>query len=89
MKKKKEDKVAKTTKGLRLPAKMYDKIAYVTGSDIEDFHGKEWAGKFHKAFGIGTCSIVMEKGAQRIGIYYHDYIRFADVVDYNRPTYFD
>lgn len=74
----------------RLKPKYYKDIAYVTGDDIKKFHSKEWVKKYTKAAGYGNTGIIVtENGKQVFGIYWSDYQRFANVVDYGTPTYWD
>lgn len=83
-------------KRVRLTARIYDKVPYVLSDDIKKFHGAAWYKKYVKAAGPGnTCMVVPAndpshgKKKYQIGIYFWDYERFADVVDFNIPTYFD
>ena len=83
-------------KRIRLKPRMFQCIPYVLWSDIKNFHGKMWVKKYVKVSGPGnTCMIVPandpshNKNKQQIGIYIWDYERFADVVDFSLPTYFD
>lgn len=71
-------------------------LKYVLFDDIKKFHDKNWVKKYIKASGpANTCAIIPANDKShglkedQIGIYYHDYLRFADVVDYNIPTYWD
>ncbi len=88
-------KKIKTKKHSRLPRRRYAGVEFVFKSDIEELHGKEWSDKFAKAFGINTQIMIPPNypgnstGENLAGIFYDDYERFADVVDYNKPTYFD
>lgn len=82
--------------GDRVKSRKYNGIEYVLGQDIKKFHGSEWCKKYNKASGYAnTCMCVPandpshNKSREQIAIYYWDYIRFANVVDYNKPTYFD
>lgn len=69
-----------------MKGKHHGGFAYTTRADVERFHGVEWANKLFKAMGIGTCPVIDgEPGA----VFHHDYLRFADVVDSGKPTYFD
>jgi hypothetical protein len=85
----KKDKNKKTEK--RLSPRKIDGMSfqYVTMNDIVDFHGEKWANKWGKAFGIGTVGVVTENGKKVFAYYYHDYKRFADLVDNGTPTYWD
>lgn len=80
------------------PGKKKDKlgsIEYVLAKDIEELHGKAWAKKYAKIAGVNTCPVVPAQdpshklSKQQVGIYMHDYLRFADALDKNKPTYFD
>jgi hypothetical protein len=80
----------------RLTAREYDGIHYVLGSDIVKFHGKKWAKKYTDVAGPGNTGIIVpanhpshKKRKYQFGIYMWDYERFADVVDFGTPTYFD
>jgi hypothetical protein len=80
----------------RLEPRVYQNIEYVLWKDIVKFHCKKWSNKYNKAAGpANTCIVVPANDpshwlpTEQIGIYYHDYKRFADVVDYNNPTYWD
>ena len=83
------------SKSNRLAPRMFHDIEYVLGEDIQNFHGKIWTKKYDKAAGVNTCMIVPandpshEKPEEQIAIYYWDYTRFADLVDFNKPTYWD
>ena len=88
---KKKNKAPLLGKGDRLAAKQepgYDGYGYVFADDVDERHGKRWATKFWKAFGPGNTCPVIGTGS-RMAIYHHDYLRFADVVDYKMVTYFD
>lgn len=77
-------------KNKRLKPKLEGDIEYVTWKMITAHHGEEWAEKWNKAAGEGnTMTMVEEDGEQAGGIFMEDYQRFADVVDYNKPTYWD
>lgn len=80
----------------RLSPRNYNGIEYILGSDIRKFHGKMWTERWSKLFGVGNTGLVIPAGdpshkkkTNQFGIYYHDYIRFANLLDYNIPTYFD
>lgn len=77
-------------KNKRLTPKTIHDIKYVTWKMVVTHHGEEWAKKWSKAAGEGnTMVMVKEDGKDVGGIYVEDYERFADVVDYNKPTYWD
>ena len=90
-------KAANETKGIkRLEPRVYHKTPYVLDADIRKLHGATWFKKFVKAAGPGNTMMIIpandpshKKSRQQIGMYMWDYERFADVVDFNRPTYFD
>ena len=78
----------------RLKARVFSDIPYVHFTSIQKFHGKEWADKWAKAFGVGTGLYIppKERGKNKLeeyAIYYWDYERFADRVDKSKETYFD
>jgi hypothetical protein len=78
----------------RIEPRTYNGFDYVTDKDIIDFHGVEWHKKFAQFFGAGNTGLrVPAKEAQTqddaFGIYYWDYERYADLVDYDAETYFD
>jgi len=80
----------------RLPFREYNNITYVTFEDIEKFHSKEWVKKFWEVAGPGNTMMIIPandpshgKKKPVTGMYSWDYLRFADVVDFKRPTYFD
>lgn len=74
-------------KNKRLKPETWHEIPYLEFTEIEKFHGKEWYKKWAKAFGPGnTCPVIDNKSAC---CYFWDYERFADVVDYNKETYWD
>jgi len=77
--------------------------SYVLYRDIEEFHGEEWYKKFTAQMRGSTCPCVDKADAEEnehefvpvegypwmSAVYSWDYERFADAIDYNRPTYFD
>ncbi|MBC8395195.1 MAG: hypothetical protein H8E05_00700 [Bacteroidetes bacterium] len=74
----------------RLKPKTIHDIEYVTRKMVVAHHGEEWAKKWSKAAGEGNTMIMVEEGGEQVGgILVEDYERFADVVDYNEPTYWD
>lgn len=78
------------SKNKRIAPKYYKNIPYITFDDIKSFYPAKWVIKFNKAFGNGnTCPIVEENGQSIPAIYYWDYERFADLVDFGKKTYFD
>ena len=83
-------------KRVRLKPRMFDNVSYVLSADIRKFHGPAWFKKYVKAAGpANTCIVVPAndpshgKNKEQIGIYMWDYERFADVVDFSLPTYWD
>jgi len=80
----------------RLKSRKYDGISYVLFEDIQKLHGKRWTEKYEKVAGPGnTCVVVPANDkshnlpSDQIGIYMWDYERFANCVDFNKPTYWD
>ncbi len=74
----------------RLTPKIAHGTEYVTWKMIVAHHGKEWAEKWSKAAGDGNTLMGVEEDGRIVGgVYMSDYERFADVVDHNKPTYFD
>lgn len=89
-------KIKKESKPKRLLPREYDGIQYVLYKDIVKLHGSKWAKKYCKVAGPGnTCAVIPAnhpshgKRKYQTGIYMWDYERFADVVDFGIPTYFD
>jgi hypothetical protein len=83
-------------KRVRLKPRMFQCISYVLSSDIKSFHGATWFKKYVKVSGpANTCAVIPAndpshgKNKEQIGIYMWDYERFADVVDFSLPTYWD
>ncbi len=78
-----------------LRSRSFDSIEYVLFSDIDKFHGKKWAKRFGKLLFGSTCVLVPagdpshKQKKEQIGIYYWDYVRFRDLIDKKRPTYWD
>lgn len=70
----------------RLPPNIHNHIYYVEMEKVEKFHGKKWFKKFSIGAGANTCPVIPNKG---VCMYFHDYERFADLVDFNKPTYWD
>lgn len=62
---------------------------YVLVQDMIKLHGDEWVGKWNRFFGVGTCPFVKYKGKFEPGIFFHDYVRFANAVDFGTHTYWD
>ena len=76
--------------GLVAPRTTPSGIEYVTHKMIVAHHGEEWAEKWSKAAGDGNTMVVVEEDGKKVGgTYFHDYERFARVVNYGTPTYFD
>ena len=76
--------------GLVAPRTTPSGIEYVTHKMIVAHHGEEWAEKWNKAAGDGNTMVVVEEDGKKVGgTYFHDYERFARVVNYGTPTYFD
>lgn len=80
----------------RLICREYQGIKYVTFEDIKKCHSTEWCKKFWKVAGPGNTMMIVPandpshgKKEEVIGMYSWDYMRFADVVDFAKPTYFD
>jgi hypothetical protein len=74
----------------RLTPRTVINIDYVTHKMMLAYHGKEWTTKFNKAIGDGNTMIMVEEDGEQVGgIFVEDYERFADAVDYNKPTYWD
>ena len=80
----------------RLKPRNYSGISYVLYQDILKLHGKKWTEKYKKIAGPGnTCMIVPANDlshnlpSDQIGIYFWDYMRFADSLDFNKSTYWD
>jgi hypothetical protein len=71
------------------PPEGINTFRYVTYEDIKAFHGADWAKKFAKEHYGSTGGVIEKDGKQIFTIYYHDYERFADVIDKGIPTYFD
>lgn len=88
-------KKIKEKKCKRLPARKCQYFEYVFTSDIVKFHGKAWSEKFFKVAGVNTHAMVPDDEVPKkykgnaSNYFYWDYTRFADVVDYGKPTYFD
>ena len=87
---------AKNERPKRLIAKVFQNVEYVTHEDIRKFHSKEWVKKFWKVAGPGNTMMSIPANDPSHGkkkpvtaIYYWDYERFADVVDFKKPTYWD
>lgn len=90
----------KSKKQKRLIPRIYsygekNKLPYVLFEDIEKFHGKKWSKKFGDLIYGSTGMIVPSndpshgKNKEQFAIYEWDYQRFADVIDFKKPTYFD
>lgn len=62
-------------------------MEYVFCDEIAAFHGKEWMGKFDRMFGIGTAPAIGDNS--RAAVFYEDYLRFANKIDYGTPTFWD
>ena len=63
------------------------KIVYILFKDIIKGYGKKWALKWHIAFGpANTCLLTKNN---KVGIYWEDFVRFHDLVNYNKSTYWD
>lgn len=80
----------------RMKPRIYKGVKYVLGEDIKKFHGNKWFKEYVKVSGTGNTGIIIpendkshNKAKEQYGIYYNDYSRFADVIDYNKSTYFD
>lgn len=77
-------------------------FTFMFDRDIKKFHGEEWCKKFQKNMSGSTCPMITEDdeisegylqesewGKYAPACYSWDYTRFADLIDYNKPTYFD
>lgn len=85
---KSKSKKLKTFK--RLNSHTYKGIRYVLAEEVLNFHGKSWFDQWSHAMGEGNTGIIIpNEYGDKFGIYYHDYERFADLIDKNKPTYFD
>ena len=71
----------------KIKPRFESKIAYVLFKDIVKGYGKKWANKWNKAFGPGNTGLLTKKG--EFGIYWHDFVRFHDLIEYNKETYWD
>ena len=75
--------------------KKENKLPYVLFEDVKKFHGKKWSEKFDKLIYGSTGMLIPSndpshgKNKEQFAIYEWDYQRFADVIDFKRPTYFD
>lgn len=81
----------------RLKSRIYlkTKLSYVLFEDIKNHHGDAWAKKFGKLIYGSTGTIIPANDSShnlptvQFGIYSWDYHRFADQIDFKKPTYFD
>ncbi len=63
------------------------KIKYVLFKDIVEYYGKEWAEKWNKSFGPGNTGLVTKNG--EFGIYWEDFCRFHNLINFGKKTYWD
>lgn len=75
----------------RLKSKIWKSIEYVRFDEIRKFHGEEWFKKWCDAAGTANTSPIIKNGKEKpfAACDYYDYLRFSNVVDFNKPTYFD
>jgi len=79
----------------QLTPRHYERIAYVLAVDIIELHGREWHNKFKELFSGDTGIVVPanhpshKRRAAQLGIFYDDYERFANVIDFGVPTFWD
>lgn len=90
----------KDSKARLEPRKSKHGFSFMFDKDIKEFHGEEWYKKFNEEMIGSTCPIIdapedlpegyAVPGAKyALACYSWDYTRFADLIDYNKPTYFD